>query len=1305
MKQGGHKRGFLAALMLALFMLPGSLSAQTIPSAQSGPTAVIQSPNKASYQLWMDDRELGSIDVYVNETGVFIPFDPLLNLLALSFYRDDSQQLYQITFGDQTTLTLNFSKNEYIFSGETRALRDGDFVTSGSDYFVNQEFLNRVFPFGFSLDQGAQKLRAHDAEKTAQKIENALTLKPLVSMLGTGQEAAMSAPADKDIAPPPRAAPRIPVIIDDLLHRTPPRAAAEPLPEESCFVLGGLCLPGDLKAIAPLPKPTLAETIAAAFNKLADETGLPFASGVRGEYCLIEEESLLEAAKKELAATPFIETFKKTMTAAVERFREIREKTDRVLTPDNGCLIGQEAVAEAPASATPPARQDPKEAVIASESGDEDNLLVLQPKIKKSPASDLFVEALEIKDKVYLPLSDMMQLLEFDIQADPAKGTAKGTFIKPENDFALDLNDSSVHVGGERYPLPEGSIVRRKDQIFVSAEEFEKWFGIIATINRQNMILNLTTETVLPMEKRLVRHQLWKKLLATQNLQENNYLLVENPYEAYAWPFVDVNIGASYHRSKDQSANAMQANYALLGNGDLGYLTTSVFANGNRDSPFNNLRLSAGRKDQNGTLLGPLKATSFSFGDISSPRLPLVTNETIGRGFALSNRALNAANSFDAHTFTGDAMPGWEVEIYRNNLLMAFQTVESNGRYEFRDIPLIYGNNVFRILLYGPQGQIEERVETLTIGTSMLKEDAFEYTFSVNQKDKKLFTIDDSDSSNASSEAEGGLRAVSEVRYGVMKNLTLGAGLAQTKIEDGDHRYVSATADLVIDRVFAEANVIKDINGGTVAGLTALTSIDDISVRMQHRQYDRFLSEAETNRSDPRKMDSQIDVNGQFYAPIVQDYNYGLKIRRETFTLQEPRLTYSSSFSKSIWGVSFSNTFNYISDNASKTNGILGLQTRLFRILVRADTRYQMFPQQPRLDGASLTAQYYLTDSLSGQTRIDQKMNEDRTAAFTQTLNWDLKNYRLSLASQYNDKDEFLIGLNLSFSLARDGVLNRWNTRSQGLASSGAISSRVFIDDNYNGRYDEGEKIVPDTRLRLNRIPVLPDKDCSFLAPISVYEPINVDIEPTSLKDPMLSPAVDGYKVVTRPGDIVRVDFPVIATSDVDGTVSIVDENGKSYEIPDIVVQLVDSKGAVVKRIVSETDGYFIFQKVRPGAYTITIPQEALDEYKATLEAPTQVTVEKTSDFYSDNNLMLRTQTFEPPQHIRKKKKVAARRSRRNKKKETAGGKSSAQTAEAKSPPTRSKRTAINPLEIYYPLPCDNSGSLTNVINCLNTKF
>ena len=98
-----------------------------------------------------------------------------------------------------------------------------------------------------------------------------------------------------------------------------------------------------------------------------------------------------------------------------------------------------------------------------------------------------------------------------------------------------------------------------------------------------------------------------------------------------------------------------------------------------------------------------------------------------------------------------------------------------------------------------------------------------------------------------------------------------------------EHRYASTNIDAAVGGAFIDLNAVRDVENGWMAGATALTSIDDVSLRMRYRQFNDFVSETENPITGQHKSDAEVDANGQFYLPIVQDYNQGWKIERETF--------------------------------------------------------------------------------------------------------------------------------------------------------------------------------------------------------------------------------------------------------------------------------------------------------------------------------------------------------------------------------------------------------------------------------------
>ena len=690
---------------------------------------------------------------------------------------------------------------------------------------------------------------------------------------------------------------------------------------------------------------------------------------------------------------------------------------------------------------------------------------------------------------------------------------------------------------------------------------------------------------------------------------------------------MDISLSSLYSRASSSSSGTKQnessGGYNIQGAQELGYLTSHFYAQGSSTSKtIESLRFVAGRKDSSPSLLGPMKATEFAIGDVGSPSLSFVTSNSMGRGATITNRDQASSENFDVRSFTGDSVPGYEVELYRNNVLLAFQPVDQNGRYNFKDIPILYGENTFRLVFYGPQGQREERVETVSAASALLKEGAFEYTLGAIQRGFSLLPV----TKNAADREEvpNGAQYVAGFRYGVTSNYSIGAAAAETLLADGPHRYLTTSSGANLFGVLSETSFARDMKtGGWASGMSLLGGIEDVSLRGRYRTFKDFVSESVNTLEAPRTSVANIDANSQLYVPLLQEFSAGLGAQRETFVDEErvPRYTYGARLSKSLWGFSLSNSLDYVIDSEKRIQDIFGIQTRLWGINFRANGVYDLKPVQ-QFRTASFVADYRLIERLSGQTQIERDLASGRTSV-DQNLNWDFDTFRLSMNSMGTTDGAYSVGLNILFSLQHDEVANQWRMQRQASTSGGAIAGRVFIDENNNGVYDVGEKLVPDATVRVNRAAVKLDENGYFASAVTPYQKSRVEVSAEHLEDPLLTPRTKGYHVITRPGDTVVADFPLVHTTIIDGTAYFNDTSGEKRELKSVVIELQDAQGKPVRRVISEIDGYYSFDKVPSGDYFITVLAEVADSLNLTLPAPIKVSIAEVKEFVTGMDLVL----------------------------------------------------------------------------------
>jgi hypothetical protein len=83
-------------------------------------------------------------------------------------------------------------------------------------------------------------------------------------------------------------------------------------------------------------------------------------------------------------------------------------------------------------------------------------------------------------------------------------------------------------------------------------------------------------------------------------------------------------------------------------------------------------------------------------------------------------------------------------------------------------------------------------------------------------------------------------------------------------------------------------------------------------------------------------------------------------------------------------------------------------------------------------------------------------------------------------------------------------------------------------------------------------------------------------------------------RLVPRPGKINAVDFAVIMTAEIDGTVYLFNRQQRARGLGDIELELVDGNGKVVRRTKSASDGYYVVPSVPPGDYSLRVPRGQL---------------------------------------------------------------------------------------------------------------
>ena len=148
-------------------------------------------------------------------------------------------------------------------------------------------------------------------------------------------------------------------------------------------------------------------------------------------------------------------------------------------------------------------------------------------------------------------------------------------------------------------------------------------------------------------------------------------------------PAVDVNIRATTGHGRRSTSE-----YDLRASGDVAFMNADLFVSGNRDDAVSDMRFVLRRRDPDRGLVGPLHLSLIEVGDTSSISEPIGVRTRTGRGIVIGNLPVDQTSVFDKIDLRGELPIGYEVELYRNDVLIGSIDQGVNGRYEFVQVPL-----------------------------------------------------------------------------------------------------------------------------------------------------------------------------------------------------------------------------------------------------------------------------------------------------------------------------------------------------------------------------------------------------------------------------------------------------------------------------------------------------------------------------------------------------------------------------------------------------------------------------------------
>ncbi len=771
-------------------------------------------------------------------------------------------------------------------------------------------------------------------------------------------------------------------------------------------------------------------------------------------------------------------------------------------------------------------------------------------------------------EDAYLPVEVLFDILK--IKHETTGEIVNGFIIHPDSSYNINWQKPEIIYKGETFSLSKNDVLETPSGRYLKSDHFGKIFDLDTQFSFRSLSVELETDKELPVIKEMRLQKM------RENLDRVKGVVVPDTLIPARYPFFKPGT-LDWGVVTTQQTDFENDNRLMLGLGTM-FLggETNLMLNYSSRLPFSSRNqfyqwryVNNDNKYLTQVTAGRIfsRATSSLFAPVS--------------GVQITNSPLQNRRSFGTYLLNDYTEPRWTVELYVNNVLVAFTEADASGFYSF-EVPLMYGNTAVSLRFYGPWG--EERIEdrVINIPYNFVPKNELEYTLSAG--------IVENEDWNRFSRVN--------LNYGLNNAITIGGGV----------EYLS---EVTSGEVMPFVNSSMRIASGLLFSGEYMYGVK---------------GEALLSYRSPRNI--QVDLNYINYNEDQTAINFNYLEERKVSLSTPVRTRYFSMFSRFSVNQIIMPTTEFTTAQLLLSGALFGISTNfttygLYNDRMDEPTLYSSLSQTYRLPYKFLFSPQIQYDF--SRERFNNLILEMERPVFRQGF--------LNLAYENNflrDAHIFEVGLRYAFNFAQTSATSRIGNRNSSFVQSArgslmlddntgyvmasnrtamsraAITVIPFLDLNHNGVKDPMEPGVPGLELknRSGRVTYNEDETILRITELQPYIDLLLELDPVSLDNIAWKIPNSKILVKTQPNHFKEIYVPVEVLGEVGGMVYFNDGNKISGQ-GRISINILDQKGQKAAGLLSEGDGYFSYLGLAPGKYTAEIDPEQLQKlgYKAMPEA------------------------------------------------------------------------------------------------------
>ena len=835
-----------------------------------------------------------------------------------------------------------------------------------------------------------------------------------------------------------------------------------------------------------------------------------------------------------------------------------------------------------------------------------------------------------------IPISELARLLEADIDVLPAERRIVGRLGQARTTLLIDLNAGVARASARDVTITERDAAITPTEIYLRTSLVEKLLGLAIEVADDELVLRMRATEKFPVQARLEREARRPGSAQPGQLDEPA-LRVDEPYAFFSPPGLDVVLDGGY----ESGGNNRTFRYDLRFAGDLFWSNLQGYVGSDEEGRATNARVMLQRRSLEGDMLGPLRAREVNVGDVFSPALSMGARSVAGRGFTFSTSPLEQTSVFNRIDLRGDLPPGYDVELYVNDVLRNSTNQSINGRYEFLDIPLSPGINVVRVVTYGPRGERLEEVQVVNVGAALLRQGEAQLQFGIIEQDTPLFRPRRTSRpiiGDPSLFASNGARAVMQLNYGLTDLISVTAGVARIPQPGGGALGVySVGGRTSLFGLATQMDAAWNGDGGAGVSLGAAGQFGPLSAVLRHAEYrDGFIDETNlafdaryrVNRRSEFTLDSSVNLRGRI-VPV------SARVLHNNYAGGSYDLIAATRASSGVGPVLVSAGLEYErrwlrpSPVEETLKGYVTASTfRSYKWQVRTSLDYDILPDF-KARFLSVIVDRRLSETWSMRFGLGQPLTDSRDWNVILSSILSTRYGDFALTGEYDNTDEdYRVAAQWSFGLGYDPERRGYNILRTGPGSGGSVLFNAFLDENGDGIRQASEAAAPNVALDGAARGAVTGADGRVLVTgLGAGRTAYMDVSLDKLDNPSVAAPPTKLQLRPRPGHMSRVDYPMQPTGGVMIKVELLRDDGQRVGLSSVRVQLVRA-GAPPVDGVTEFDGSAMFDAVPLGLWRVQLEPLQATKLRMRLLGGASVNIQGNGDFAPD--VVVQVQ-FDPP--------------------------------------------------------------------------